>query len=170
MRPQIELERGAPDRLLPKDFVEILTRRYFPVLGLTYVGSVIGIAAQQGDVVFFLFNDKLAYIMGLFVALWVSIPAILWIILKGTPIFREVADVWYKIVAAIMVVTLLMSYVLLPEMNPYGLRVYFAATLPVFVVMYVFFVKGGLPAVAAHVLSALGLSFLIYGAILNYLH
>ena len=60
--------------------------------------------------------------------------------------------------------------ILLPEMNAYGLRLYFVATIPVLIIQYLFFVKGGLPAAAAHVLSALGLSFLFYGAVINYLY
>lgn len=168
--PYIELERGAPDRLLPRDFKEILTRRYFPVLSLTYVASVCGIAASEGHFVHYLFEVKTAYVMALFVAAWVSVPAVLWIVLKGSHLFNHVADDWYKITAALMTLTLMISYILLPEAEMFGLRVYFAATLPIFVVMYLFFVKGGLPAMAAHPLTALGLTFLLYGAVLGFLH
>ncbi len=167
--PTIRLERNAPDRLLPKDFKEILTRRYFPVLSLTYISSVVGIAAQKGDFLHYLFEDKSAYAMALFVPLWVSVPAVLWIVLKGSHLFYHVADIWYKITAVIMALTLLVSFILLPEANILGLRIYFVATIPVFFVMYFFFVKGGLPAIAAHPLSALGMSFLLYGGILNFL-
>jgi hypothetical protein len=168
--PRIELERGAPDRLVPKDFGNILTRRYLPVLSLTYVATVIGIAASKHGLFHYVFEDKTAYVMALFVALWVSIPAILWIVLKGTPEYRHVADEWYKIIAAIMIFLMLFSYVLFPEADVFGLRVYFAATIPVLFILYFFFVKGGLPALAAHPLTALGLTFLIYGAVLNFLH
>lgn len=169
-RPVINLERDAPDRLLPRDFKEILTRRYFPVLSLTYIASVIGIAAKKGDIVRFVFEERIAYVMALPVALWVSIPAILWIILHSSPQFKHVADIWYKIIAAIMTATLLMSFILFPEVNMYGLRLYFAASIPVLFIMYFFFVKGGLPALAAHPLTVLGLTFLLYGAVVNYLH
>jgi len=167
---KVELERDAPDRLLPKDFREIMTRRYFPVLSLTYVASVTGIAAEKGHFIHYLFEDKTAYVMALLVALWVSIPAMLWIILKGSHLFHQVAEDWYKIVAGLMTLTLLMSYVLLPEAGMFGLRVYFAATIPVFFVMYFFFVKGGLPPMAAHPLTALGITFLFYGAVINFLY
>ena len=167
---RIELERDAPDRLLPKDFTEILTRRCLPVLSLTYISSVIGIAAKKGDLLHYVFEDKSAYLMALFVPLWVAVPAVLWIILKGSHLFHAVAETWYKITAAIMSVTLLFSFILFPEANIFGLRFYFAATVPVFFVMYFFFVKGGLPAMAAHPLTALGLTFLLYGGVINFIH
>jgi hypothetical protein len=168
--PEIKLEYGAPDRLLPADFKEILTQRYFPVLSLTYIASVMGIAASKGRFVHYMFEVKTAYVMALFVALWVSVPAILWIILRGSHLFNHVADDWYKIIAGIMTITLMMSYILFPEADFLGLRLYFAASLPIFVVMYLFFVKGGLPPLAAHPLSALGLTFLLYGAGLGLWH
>jgi O-antigen/teichoic acid export membrane protein len=168
--PVIELERGAPDRLVPKDFGDILMTRYFPVLSLTYISTIIGIAAKKHNLILYVFEDKTAYVMALLVALWVSIPAILWIILKGAPQYRDHADDWYKITVAIMMVFMILSYVLFPEADVFGMRIYFAASIPVLFIMYWFFVKGGLPKVAAYPLSVLGLTFLIYGAVLNMLH
>lgn len=168
-KPEMHFEPGV-DRLLPKDFWDILSRRYFPVLSLTYVSAVIGIAAKKGDFFYYLFFGKQAYVMALFVGLWVSVPAVLWIFLKNNPLFTHVADDWYKITAAIMTLTLVVSYMLFPEFNMFGLRIYFAATLPILFVLYVFFVKGGLPAVAAHPLTALGFTFLLYGAAINFLY
>ncbi|GJL85211.1 MAG: hypothetical protein DHS20C02_09860 [Micavibrio sp.] len=167
---RLELERDAPDHLLPKDFNDVLTRRYFPVLSLTYISSVMGFAAEKGSFVHYLFEDKSAYLMALFVPLWVSVPAVLWIILKGSHLFYHVADAWYKITAVMMTVTLLLGYLLLPEAEEYGVRIYCAVTIPVFFVLYYFFVKGGLPAMAAHPLSALGLTFLLYGGVVNFLY
>lgn len=169
-RGKIELERGGPDRLVPKDFGDILTRRFLPVLSLTYVSVLVGIAAEKGSLIHFLFEEKSAYVMALMVAAWVSVPAIIWIIVNGSPIYGHLADVWYKIVAALMMMILISSFVLFPEAHVYGLRVYFAATLPVLLIMYIFFVKGGLPAFAAYPLTAMGLTALIHGAILNFIH
>lgn len=156
--------------LLPRDFWDIIAHRFFPVLSLTYVSTVVGFAARNGDVVFHLFQNKNAYVMGLIVSAWVSVPAVLWILLKGSHMYHHVAEDWYKIIAGIMTFTLLISFVLFPEMDAYGMRAYFAATIPVLFIMYFFFVKGGLPPVAAHPLSALGLTFLLYGAAINYLY
>lgn len=169
-RPKIELLRDGKDRLIPKDFFEILTRRFFPVLSLTYISSILGIAAKKGSILHFAFEDSTAYTMSLLVVLWVSIPAIIWIILHGSPLYKDVADIWYKIIAALMIVMLLMGYILFPEINPYGLRLYFVASMPALLIMYIFFVKGGLPAMAAHPLTAIGLSFLIYGAVINLIY
>ena len=167
---KIQLERGGPDRLIPKDFFDIITRRFLPVLSLTYVSSVIGIAAEKGSLVHYLFEEKTAYTMALLVAAWVSVPAVIWILLHGNPLYTHMADLWYKIISAVMVLVLASSFILFPEADVYGLRVYFAATLPILLIMYIFFVKGGFPAFAAHSLTAIGLTALIHGAILNFIH
>ena len=65
-----------------------------------------------------------------------------------------------------MILVLMASFILFPEANVYGLRIYFAAAIPVFVIMYLFFVRGGLPSFAAYPLSALGLAALMHGAFL----
>src|SRR5262249_2443523 len=121
-QPVIRFERTGKDRLLPRDFFEILTRRYLPVISLTYVSSVIGIAAEKGSFLHDLFHDKAAYVMALYVALWVSIPAILWILLKGSHLYNHIADEWYQLCAVLMVMTLCLSFVLFPEIEMFGIR------------------------------------------------
>jgi len=163
----IRLERDNTDHLLPRDFYDILMHRFFPVLSLTYLSTVVGIAVNKGDLLHYIFEDKTAYVMALFVVFWVSGPAIIWIFLKGNPVLTYVADVWYKILAGIMFMMLLMSFILFPEAGIFGLRIYFVASIPVVLIMYYFFVKGGLPPAAAYPLNALGLAALIYGAMVN---
>lgn len=163
----VRLERDNADRLLPKDFYDVLMHRFFPVISLTYVASIVGIAAEKGYFLHYLFADKTAYIMALFVVLWVSGPAVIWIFLKGHPVLTYVADIWYKILASIMVVTLMLSFILFPEAGIFGLRIYFVASVPVFVMMYFFFIKGGIPPPAALPLNGLGLGALIFGALIN---
>jgi hypothetical protein len=160
------IERGASDRIVPKGFGEIIARRFLPVLSLTYISAVIGIAAQRGDLEYFLFRHEQAYIMGLVVAAWVSVPAVIWIILHESPLYTHIADIWYRLIAGLMTLVLMASFILFPEANVYGLRIYFAAAIPVFVIMYLFFVRGGLPSFAAYPLSALGLAALMHGAFL----
>lgn len=160
------IERGAPTGLVPKGFGEIITRRFLPVLSLTYISAVIGIAAQRGDMWYYLFKHEQAYIMGLVVAAWVSVPAVIWIILHESPLYTHMADIWYRIIAGLMVMVLMASFILFPEANVYGLRIYFAAAIPVFLIMYLLFVRGGLPSFAAWPLSAFGLAALMHGAFL----
>ncbi len=167
--PIIKLERNARDRLVPRDFLNILTRRLFPVLSLTYVSCVVAIAAQKGHVLHYIFDEKSAYAMALLVVMWVSLPAVLWIILKGSHLYNHVADLWYKICASLMMAVLCISYLLFPEADVYGLRMYFAASVPMLVILYVFFIRGGLPPLAAHPLTVLGLTFLFYGAVMGFL-
>lgn len=162
--PRIHIERGAPDRILPKHFIRILSRRFFPVMALTYLSSVVGIAVKKGDLKTYLFENYLAYELGLFAAAWVSIPAILWIVLRGSHLFNHVANVWYWICAVLMSTTLFLSYFLLPEADFHGVRAYFAATIPMMFVMYFFLVKQPLSAGISYFLTAAGIAALLFGA------
>ncbi|MCB1782791.1 MAG: hypothetical protein KDI13_02240 [Alphaproteobacteria bacterium] len=163
----VRLARDNADHLVPAHFYDILMHRFFPVLSLTYISSVVGIAAKQDSFLHYMFADRKAYLMALFVVLWVAVPGVIWIFLKGNPVQTYVADIWYKILAGIMVVTLMLSFVLFPEADIFGLRLYFVASIPAFIMMYFFFVKSGLPPLAAHPLNMAGLGMLVYGAILN---
>lgn len=163
----IRLDRDTEDHILPKDFNDILVHRFLPVISITYIATIIGIAAGKNAFIHYAFQDRTAYLMGLAVILWVSIPALTWIFLNGSPLYRHVADVWYKILAAIMVLTIGVSYLLFPEADIYGMRLYFALSVPVFAIIYWLFVKGGLPPTASYPLNALGFCTLIYGATVN---
>ena len=163
----VRLERGLKDHILPLDFFDVLVHRFLPVLSMTYIASIIGIAINKGDFVHYMFHDKGPYIRALLVVLWVSVPGLIWILMNGSPYLKHYADMWYKIVAVLMVLTISISFLLFPEANVYGLRLFFALSMPVFVIIYYFFIKGGLPAVAAYPLNMIGLSVLIYGAAIN---
>lgn len=163
----IRLDRDTEDHILPKDFFDILVHRFFPVISMTYIASIIGISMNKGAFIHHLFFDNTAYMMGIFIVVWVSGPALTWIFLRGSPLFYHVADLWYKILSGLMVVTISLSYVLFPEGDMLGLRFYFVLSVPVFVLIYYFFVRGGLPPVAAYPLNALGVCMLIYGGAVN---
>lgn len=165
----IRLERDGADYLVPKNFFDILMHRFFPVLSLTYISIVFAIAFEKHNIVRFLFRENTAYIMGLIVVLWVSVPAVIWIFLKSNPVLSHVADIWYKILAFIMVITLFISLVLFPEAGIFGIRLYFISTIPVFIVMYFLFVKGGLPPLASYPLNFFGVLTLVWGAMINVL-
>lgn len=165
----IRLERDGADYLVPKGFADILMHRFLPVLSLTYIAMVIAIAAEKHNLYRYLIEENTAYIRSLFVVIWVSVPGVLWIFLNGNPLLRHVADVWYKIAAFIMILTLAFSFFLFPEGNLLGLRPYFVATIPIFIVIYYFFVKGGLPAPASYPLNIAGFCMLIWGALINVL-
>lgn len=163
----IRLDRDSDDHILPKEFYDILVHRLLPVISMTYIATIIGIALSKGEFIHYMFQDRTAYIMGLAVCVWVAVPAVIWILLHGSPLYRHVADIWYKILAAIMVLTVGVSFVLFPEADIYGMRVYFALSVPVFVIIYLFFVKGGMPPIASYPLNALGFCALLYGATVN---
>ncbi len=163
----IRLERDGEDHLIPKGFFEILFQGLFPVLSLTYLSSILGIAANKGDLSRYLLHEKTAYEMSLFVALWVSMPAVVWIFLKSNPLLSHTADFWYRIISFLMVITITLSLFLFPEAQIYGLRIYLVLSIPVFVIIYLFFVKGWLPKAACYPLNALGFCALMYGALIN---
>tara|TARA_R110002072_G_scaffold295389_2_gene466321 strand:- start:199 stop:723 length:525 start_codon:yes stop_codon:yes gene_type:complete len=165
----IRLERDTQDYILPKDFYDILVHRLLPVISMTYIATIIGIAISKGHFIHYMFQDRTAYIMALAVVIWVSVPAVIWILLHGSPLYRHVADIWYKILAAIMVLTVGVSFVLFPEADIYGMRIYMALSVPVFMIIYLFFIKGGLPAIASYPLNAIGFCALIYGATVHYI-
>tara|TARA_B100001989_G_scaffold247755_1_gene220401 strand:- start:1766 stop:2284 length:519 start_codon:yes stop_codon:yes gene_type:complete len=162
----IRLERDGVDRIIPKDFSDILVHRFLPVISMTYIAAILGIAANKGNLIHYLFEVKTAYVMSMFIVLWVSGPGIMWIFIHGSPMFRHTADLWYKILAGIMTLTIMLSFMLFPEMQIYGLRIYFAISVPVFIIMYYFFVKGGLPAMVSYPLNTLGVAALLFGAYL----
>ncbi|MGH1376397.1 MAG: hypothetical protein ACRBCK_08625 [Alphaproteobacteria bacterium] len=166
----IRLERDGGDHLLPKHFFDIIVHRFLPVISLTYLGSIFSVALNKGDFLHYLLFDNTAYVMALLVVLWVSGPAIIWIFLRGSPMFRHVADLWYKIIAGLMVITISLSYLLFPEGTLYGLRIYFVLTTPVLVLIYLLFVKGRLPSIASYPLNALGFCALLWGALVNLLY
>ena len=163
----IKLERGGEDRLIPKGFFHILVHRFFPVLSLTYISSVLGIAMNKGYFHHYMFEVRTAYEMALFIALWVSFPSIVWIFLKSNPLLTHLADFWYRIIAALMTVTISLSFVLFPEAEIFGLRTYFVLSIPVFVIVYIFFVKEALPKIASYPLNALGFCTLLYGSLIG---
>jgi hypothetical protein len=131
---------------------------------------VTGLAARNGHFFYYFFQDKTAYVMALVIALWVSIPALLWIFIRCLYYAPGMADDWYKITCGVLGLFLLISFLLFPEANLWGLKIYFAATIPVFFLMYLLLVKDGLSAAAAYPLTALGLTFLIHGAVINLMH
>lgn len=159
-RKPVTLKRGAPDRLLPGNFFEMLANRYFPVLAMTYLANILGVAASHGTesgqgLTLHLIRDSAPYLQALLVAGWVSVPAILWIVLKGSILWSWYADIWYKGVAFMMSATAILAYILFPEDSFHGMRMFFVSSIPVFFVQYFFFVRGGMPGFLAWPLTIL---------------
>ncbi len=163
----VRLERDVNDHILPKGFLSIFFRRFLPIASLTYIASIIGVAGSKSDIIYYLFKDTTAYIVALFIALWVSIPAIIWILLKGSPLLAHTANLWYIILAAIMVITITLSFLLFPEVYIYGLKLYFISSAPVFIMIYLLLVKEYFPTIIALPLNIMGALALLYGALVN---
>lgn len=170
-QPVVRMKAEEGERFLPSNFYDMVAHRYFPVLSLTYIASVFGIALKLMEpghgLIYYLLQSPDAYRMADWVALWVSVPAVMWILINSTFHMQRQADIWYKATAGLMAVTVLLSLLLFP-MGEFGFdaRLFMVATLPIFVVQYFFFVRGGLPAHMAWPLTVTGLTLMIYGLIL----
>lgn len=170
-QPVLKVKPEDGESFLPFNFYDAVAHRYFPVLSLTYIASVLGMALKMSgsDLGFFhyFFQTPDAYRLSYWVALWTSVPAVIWILMDSAFHIRQAAGIWYKASAGLMVLILLVSFVLFPLAETgTGLRLFFVATVPIFFVQYYFFVKGGLPARAAWPLSVAGITLCVYGLIL----
>lgn len=158
----------SESQLLPKDFFDILVNRYLPVVSLTYIGSLLAYAIKFGGMTGFLadlFTNKDVYWLSLYGAIWVTIPAIIWILMKGNSLLSSHADLWYKVTAGMMAATLILTLLMFPIEG--GLMAhaqsFIVAVLPIHVLMYFYFVKGGMPVMYGAPLSVIGAGFMIYG-------
>jgi hypothetical protein len=161
-RQVIRLNRDNSDYLLPKHFFSVLVRRFFPVMSIIYLTSIFCISVSSGNFKLFLFYDNTAYFRGLLVVLWCAGPAVVWILLGANPLFRNMANLWYKILAGLMQFTICMSYFMFPEMEMYEMRTYLILSFPAFFLIYYLFVVDPLPYEIVYPLNALGVCALIW--------
>lgn len=167
----IRLERDAQDHILPKDFFHVVVHRFFPVLSITYIASVFVIAMGIGGLSFlyYAFLDSTAYMMALLVVLFVSGPAMVWVLVRAHPVLGGVADLWYKVLSALMVLVVMLSFFFFPEGHMHGMRIYFALSIPVFVMIYYFLIRDRLPLIWSYPLNALGFCALVWGLAVGYI-
>lgn len=163
----IRIERDRPDHILPLDFYDILVQRFIPILGLTYVLSVFGVAIDKGDLLYYGFLDTTAYIVSLFFLLWISVPAFLWVFLRGSIMFCHIAEAWYMALSIVQVLLTTFIALLFPEADTYGMKAFFIELPVIFLLMYFLMVKFSLPRIAAYCLSMAGLMLLVYGSLIN---
>jgi hypothetical protein len=169
------LRPGLGDQMLPHKFFDILFHRYFPVLSFTYIASIVGIvlidqAPNQNFIDALLYNKK-AFDTALLVGIWVSIPSVIWITLKSSIRFPVYANLWYKVIAMLMTMVLLVSLIFFPveEFNG-GIRLFMVASVPVFLAQYVLFVHEEMPRFISWPLTIIGLLSCIYGLFLNFVN
>ena len=169
-----EFERGqlhspiSEDRLLPKDFFDVLLNRYLPVVSLTFIGTVIAYALKNGGTERFItqfMQNKNIYWLALYGAIWVSIPAVIWLLMKSNSLLSNHADLWYKVTAGMMAATLLLSLILFPMESGLLAKAqnFIVAVLPVHVLMYIYFVQEGMPVMFGVPLSCAGVVLFCYG-------
>lgn len=161
----IRLERDAKDHILPKDFSEVVVHRFFPVMSITYLLSIFVIAIGVGKIYFlkYIFLDSTAYMMGLLVVLWVLGPSFVWVLVRSHPLMSSVAELWYKVLSGLMVLIVILSFFLFPEGHMYGMRIYFAISIPIFVMIYYVLLKDKLPLLASYPLNAAGFCAFVWG-------
>ncbi len=162
------------DEMIPLDFFDVFVNRYLPVLSCTYVAVVFGLALKKGGLFGFIphfFGDKSIYWLALIVATWVSIPAVVWIIMRGIGALEKFANSWYKSTTMMLVIVLASSFILFPPTGQASgiwvtARLFIAAAVPVHAVQYWFFRHGGLETFQSTLLSAFALALMLYGLII----
>lgn len=161
------------DEMISLDFFDVVVNRYLPVLSCTYIATVIGLALNKGGFSHFIqyfLADKSLYWLAMIVGVWVSIPAMIWILMRGIGALEEFANSWYKSTTFMMVSILLGSFMLFPpsdQANAYWItaRLFIAAAIPVHVIQYWFFRHGGLETMHSSLLGAVALSLMMYGLV-----
>jgi hypothetical protein len=159
-------------QIIPRGFIDAVINRYLPVLSFTFVAIVAGVALKMGHGTEFLtyfFKYKEAYLIAAAVCLWVSGPAVLWILLQMTEPTRRFADTFYIITTCAMLVTLLFTLLLFPTVEDYltqMARLFIVAAIPIHVIQYVFLVRGGLPFQYSATLNLIGASLFVYGFVI----
>lgn len=165
----IRLSRDNSDHLLPKNFFSVLVRRFFPVMCLIYLVSIFCIAVSSGNFKHHFLYDNMAYFRSILVVVWCAGPAVVWILLFANPIFRHMANLWFKILAGLLQLTICLSYFMFPEMEMYGMRSYLILSFPSFFLMYYLFVIDPLPLEVVYPLNALGVCALIWGVSVEFI-
>lgn len=167
----IRLERDARDHILPKDFFDVVVHRFFPVLSITYLSSIFVIALGVGKIAFlkYVFLDSTAYMMALLVVLWVAGPSFVWVLVRSHPLMSSVAELWYKVLSGLMILIILLSFFLFPEGHMYGMRIYFALSIPVFVMIYYILIKDRLPYLMSYPLNAAGFCAFVWGVSVDFI-
>ena len=168
-----KLQENDRDGMIPLDFFDVFINRYLHVLSCTYVATVIGLALKRGGFSHFLdyfLADKAIYWLALIVGAWVSIPAMIWILMRGIGALEQFANNWYKSITFMMVSILLASFLLFPpsgQENGYWMiaRLFIAAAIPVHVIQYWFLRYGGLETLHSSLLGAFALTLMMYGLI-----
>ncbi len=176
-------EMGEPDeeafvdysnfRRNPKDIDvmrrvwRMFVRRLLPVLSLCYFASVLGMSFSRGT--HFMF-DKPAHYMSLIIILWVSIAPVTWLFMRATlGTFRDYATTWYFWIAGSQAICGLLFHFLFPtSLGPWlwGLQSFFVASIPMHIVIYIFFMRRAMPVSAALPLNIIGFVFLLLGLLL----
>lgn len=158
----IRIERDNSDYILPKNFFEILVQRFCPVISLIYIISIIGIALNMDKPFHHVFFDNTAYVRGIVLVLSCSGPAIIWILLNAHPMASHYANLWYKIISGLLVLTIALSYFLFPETQMYSMRAYLILSIPAFLLMYYLLVIDPIPLGFVYPVNALGVCAIIW--------
>ncbi|MFP4098356.1 MAG: hypothetical protein ACLFU1_06180 [Alphaproteobacteria bacterium] len=158
----VYLARDNSDHLLPHNFFIIMVRRFFPVMCVILLTSAFCIAVSKGDLMRYMLYDNTAFYRGVLVSLWCGFPAFIWILLASNPMFVHTANLSYKILAGLLQFTILLSYLLFPEMEIYGMRSYLILSCPAFFLIYYLFVVDPIPLEVVYPLNALGVCALIW--------
>lgn len=177
------IEMGIPDAERFEDYTAIprnpkdgdviwriwhaFVHRLFPILSLIYIATVLGISLNRGT--HFLYGNSEAHVMGLLIVCWVAIAPLTWICMRSMiGAFRTYARHWYIAIAFSQGLIGILFYIMFPDGLGgwlWGLQSFFVASIPIHLVIYIFFMMHAFPPAAAWPLTIAGLSYMLYGMV-----
>ncbi len=159
-----KFERNPKDSKTMARIWSIFSARLFPVLSLSYVASVLGICLNNGT---HFLTDGNAHFMALIITMWVGIAPFTWTCMRATiGEFEDQANTWYLWIAGLQGLCGLAFYFMFPtNLGPWlwGFQSFFVASIPIHIVVYIFFMARAMPSVMTWPLSLIGIIFMVYG-------
>lgn len=158
-----DIARINDEQTFLKKAWDIFQCQIFPVLSVTYIAAVIGISSTRG----YFLDDPIAYLFGIGLVAWISIPPLIWIFLRSDYEYAVYADFGFVLTALIQAIIGIACFFLFPNLEwVWGLKSYFALSIPVHLVLYFFFLGNGLPRYVALTLNISSLLFVFFGLFL----
>lgn len=159
--------RYAGRKLQSHHIWKVLMDRLFPLLSLTYIAAVIGLsfreATSSAGIFHVMTQQQWIYGVAFLFMLWVAVPCVLWISIRSSIRFPHLARSWYWMTAGFMLVSLLVGWILVPEVS-HWVSALAATVIPMHVVCYVLLCLSPLPRIMAWPIFGMGMGLGFYGS------
>ena len=160
--------RYAGRRLDTYHVGQVVVDRLLPLLSLTYIAAVLGLAfrektASVESFVSVLTQQQWIYGVALLFTFWVSIPCILWLSIRSTIRFPHLARAWYWMTALCLFIVLLFGWILMQEAKGW-INALAATVIPMHVICYILLCISPLPRLVAWPLLGMGVGLGTFGS------